>query len=228
MEVLEKKIKDKSFELIGIDEVGRGPLAGPVVSCACFFKGTKKDLEKLCKAFEELGITDSKKLNSKKRRLILDHFKINVSRPRWERAQCFSFEDIELSYSLCSIEPKVIDKINILQASLLSMEKSVFPLKVKKEAYIWIDGNKVPVALKGYPNVEAHIKGDSRSYLIAMASIIAKETRDELMNAYSVTYPCYGFEKHSGYPTKGHKKALKENGPCPIHRRTFKGVSELI
>jgi ribonuclease HII len=228
MEILEKKIKDKFVSLIGIDEVGRGPLAGPVVSCACLFIGSKVELTKICKVFAGLGVTDSKKLNSKKRREILNQLKIDYASPDWKNKQKFSVQGVTLQFAISATNSKVIDKINILQASLLSMENSYFLLKVKDNPHIWIDGNKIPMRLKEYPLVQALVKGDSRSIMIAVASIIAKEVRDELMNSYSLTYPHYGFEKHSGYPTKLHKEALKEYGPCAIHRRTFRGVSELI
>ncbi len=194
----EKKAFDKGYSAIaGIDEAGRGPLAGPVISAAVV----------LPLSFTAPGITDSKKLTPKKRDLL--------------------FETIygqAVSIGIGIIDPVEIDRINILQASLLSMSIAVKNLKPPPD-HLLIDGIfRIPSNLPQKPIT----KGDSLSISIAAASIIAKVTRDRLMVRYDEDYPMFGFCRHKGYPTKAHKQAVKEFGPCPIHRRSFKGVKEFV
>ena len=184
------------FQAIGgVDEVGRGPLAGPVVAACCII-GEGVVLPE--------GGDDSKKLSRKKRRLIYDQLR-----------------DIEgVNYALGIVEAEEIDEINILQASHLAMRKAVKAMKVKPD-YLLIDGLPVPGFEQDSRSI---VKGDSRSVSIAAASILAKEFRDDLMTEYSKKYPEFGFEKHMGYGTKLHMEALKNCGPCPLHRRSFAPV----
>ena len=184
------------FQAIGgVDEVGRGPLAGPVVAACCII-GEGVELPE--------GVDDSKKLSRKKRRLIYDQLR-----------------EIEgVNYALGIVEADKIDEINILQASHLAMRKAVNAMKVKPD-YLLIDGLPVPGFEQDSRSI---VKGDSRSVSIAAASILAKEFRDDLMIEYSKKYPEYGFEKHMGYGTKLHMEALRNCGTCPLHRRSFAPV----
>ena len=172
-----------------MDEVGRGPLAGPVISAAII----------LNKEIIPEGINDSKKL-SKKKRIIIN-----------EQLICHH------SYAIGMATVEEIDKINILQASLLSMKRAILGLNIAPKS-ILVDGNKLPdLEYKMYPIV----KGDSKSVSIAAASIIAKVYRDKLMEDLSIQYPGYYWEKNSGYGTKQHLLALNNLGVTPIHRKTF-------
>lgn len=210
----------------GCDEVGRGPLAGPVVGSCVLVKGdqlTPQNIQLLL----DLGVNDSKKLNRKKRLLILkelgiDHSLIN-SKIEININQKFS-----LVYSTAVISNEVIDEINILRASLKAMSEAFTCCydDLNTQAKVLIDGNKL-LGLKDSKFCEEFvIKGDSKSVLIGLASIIAKEYRDELMEKMSLQYPGYGLEKHAGYPTKKHKEAIEQLGVTKIHRKTFKGVKE--
>ena len=175
--------------IAGIDEVGRGPLCGPVV-CAAVILPLDDIIE---------GVDDSKKLSKKKREKI--------------------YEEIikkAISYSVCRIEHDEIDRINILNATKKCMANCVEKLSVKPDAVI-IDAVKLDIPYK----TVSIIKGDAKSYLIGAASIVAKVTRDKIMEEYSKLYPQYGFERNSGYGTKEHITAIKEFGPCEIHRKTF-------
>ncbi|WP_246514901.1 ribonuclease HII [Desulfonema limicola] len=194
----EKKARQNGFSIIaGIDEAGRGPLAGPVVSGAVI----------LSDSFSVPGITDSKKLTPKKRESLYKEIYAHAA-----------------GIGIGIVEPEEIDRINILQASLFSMLLAVKDLKIQPQ-YLLIDG-KFPIP-SDIPQ-ETVIKGDSLSISIGAASIIAKVTRDRIMYEYHKKYPEYGFDRHKGYPTKTHKQAVKEFGPCPIHRLTFKGVREYV
>ncbi len=194
----ESEARRSGYSLIaGIDEAGRGPLAGPVVSAAVVLPET----------FCVDHVDDSKKLTPKKR---ADLF------PRIQEAA--------LSVGVGIVESETIDRINILQAALLSMAMAVENLAIQPD-YLLIDGI-FPIPFDLPQN--ALKKGDSRSISIAAASIIAKVTRDRMMVAYDRTYPEYGFSKHKGYPTKEHRQAIRKFGCSPIHRKTFKGVKEYI
>lgn len=187
----EKKLYNSGFKYIaGIDEVGRGPLAGPVYAAAVILPvGEIID-----------GINDSKKLSEKKRESLYDIIA--------EKAIC---------WATASVEPDVIDEINIRQATHLAMKNAVDNLDTKAE-FLLIDGNdKIPF---DYP-YEYLIKGDRRSQSIAAASIMAKVTRDRYMKQMAEVYPEYYFEKHKGYGTKIHMEAIREHGICPLHRKTF-------
>lgn len=180
--------KGKKY-ICGIDEVGRGPLAGPVVCCAVIM-----DLDNLVE-----GVDDSKKLSQKKREKLYDEI-IEKS----------------ISYSICEISEKVIDEINILNATKLCMLDCVNSLSIKPDVLL-VDAVKLDTDIEQI-NI---VKGDLLSYTIGCASILAKVYRDRLMAKYGEIYPEYGFEKHAGYGTKAHIQKIMEIGPCKIHRRTF-------
>ena len=177
--------------IAGVDEVGRGPLAGPVVCCAVIMPLDEENLIQ--------GIDDSKKLSEKKREALAEKIK--------EKA---------IAYSYCLLEPTEIDEINILNAVKKCMKGAVENLTVTPEVVL-VDGNDIGVDLP----CEYIVKGDLKSYTIGAASILAKVYRDNLMGEYAKEYPEYGFEKHKGYGTKIHIDTIKEIGPCKIHRRTF-------
>lgn len=194
----ENKYYEKGCKLIaGVDEAGRGPLAGPVFAAAVVFD---KDTY-----IEE--INDSKKLSEKKREKLFDVIR--------EKA---------LYYNIVSVDEKEIDRINILNAALKAFELAVTGLEELPDITL-IDGNRCGE----FPTeVETIVKGDSKSMSIAAASILAKVARDRYIVALDEKYPEYNFKKHKGYPTKEHLEAIRKYGPCPIHRRTFKGVKEYV
>ena len=182
---------DAGIRLIcGVDEAGRGPLAGPVCAAAVI----------LPPGLEIPGLNDSKKLTDKKRRELYD---IMI-----EQA---------VSYGIAFASEQEIDEINILQATFLAMERAMQKLSPQPELAL-IDGNRTKDF--GLP-VRTIVKGDSLSASIAAASILAKVTRDRLMEEYDAQYPQYGFAVHKGYGTKRHYEALREFGPSPIHGKTF-------
>lgn len=176
--------------ICGVDEAGRGPLAGPVCAAAVI----------LPKHLDLPGLTDSKKLTDKKRRELYPIIK--------EQA---------IAYGIGFASEKEIDEINILQATFLAMQRAIDQLAVKPDLAL-IDGNRE----KDFRlPVKTVVKGDSLSLNIAAASVLAKVTRDDLMQEMADAYPQYGFEVHKGYGTKAHYAALTEHGPSPIHRVTF-------
>ena len=187
----------------GTDEVGRGPLAGPVVACAI---SIDKDFKIRNEKLKE--INDSKKLSEKKREELYDVI-------------MEEFKDIGIG----SCDHETIDRINILQASFLAMKKAVSNLKNAPD-FLLVDGKFI------IPNSsikqKAIIKGDSNVFIIAAASIIAKVYRDRLMKKMHEKYPHYEFNKHKGYGTALHMERLKKYGPCPIHRKSFKPVATLV
>ena len=175
----------------GVDEAGRGPLAGPVVAAAVILsKDTFID-----------GVNDSKKLTEQKRNILFDKIK-----------------QTSISYGIGIVDSKIIDELNILQATFLAMKKALEQLAVKPNLVL-IDGNHTIPNLK--INQQAIVSGDAKSACIACASILAKVTRDSIMLEYAKQYPQYNFEKHKGYGTKAHLEAIQKYGPCPIHRMTF-------
>ncbi|WP_394707315.1 ribonuclease HII [uncultured Desulfobacter sp.] len=182
--------------IAGVDEAGRGPLAGPVVSAAVI----------LPENFDVSGINDSKKLSEKKREALFPVIQ--------KRA---------IAFGIGLADHKEIDQINILQASLLSMKRAVEALSVTPD-YLLVDG-KFNIACT--IDQRSVIKGDALSLSIAAASILAKVTRDRIMADLDLQYPEYGFKRHKGYPTKAHKDAILTHGPCPVHRRSFKGVKDI-
>lgn len=217
---IDKQFIQKYQCLIGCDEVGRGPIAGPVNACSVSI--TQKNMGLLQK-LSLLGVTDSKKLTRKKRLLILDQLKINISSLELNKKYTVKFYDGEFSFVVSEKSPIEIDKINILQASLACMQSSSNKL-VQANTKVLVDGNKVFDSLGD--SIEAIVKGDSKSILIGLASIIAKEYRDLLMDNFDKKYPGYFFKNNAGYPTKDHKQAVMDLGVTPIHRKSFKGVKE--
>lgn len=205
--------------IIGCDEVGRGPIAGPVVGCAVSLSS-----KQLVHSLQKLNITDSKKLSSKKRRLILELLGIDLASIKIGQVYHISYEQESFSFCIEENSHKIIDEINILQASLDAMARASEKLKTA-ESKIFVDGNKI---FKTPSPAQAIIKGDSKYTVIALASIIAKEFRDEKMRLMDAQFPGYNLSKHAGYPTKEHRDAVREKGPSPIHRKSFKGVKEYI
>ena len=189
--------EDGFTAIAGIDEAGRGPLAGPVVSAAVI----------LPIAFPVAGVTDSKKLTPKKRAYLYEEIYSHA-----------------VAIGIGVVDHMEIDRINILNASLASMSMAVDNLFPQPD-YLLIDG---PFPVSSDLPQKPIKKGDSLSISIAAASIVAKVTRDRLMEKYHQDYPLFGFSKHKGYPTKAHKEAIKKYGCCPIHRTTFKGVKEFL
>lgn len=196
--LFEKKAFQKGFSRIaGIDEAGRGPLAGPVVSAAVIIP----------MSLQIPGISDSKKLSPPKRNYLYE-----------------KIYDSAVSVGIGIVDPFEIDRINILQAALLSMAMAVENLAPQPDCLL-IDGTFL---ISSTLPQKAIPKGDALSASIAAASIVAKVSRDKLMERYHEDYPQFEFSKHKGYPTKSHKQAIKKFGCCPIHRRTFKGVKEYL
>lgn len=185
-----------SLLIAGVDEAGRGALAGPVVSAAVLFSSGP----------EISGLTDSKKLNQRAR---LDlEMEIKRSCACW-------------AVGIATAEE--IDRLNVLQATLLSMRRAVNGLTMQPDRVL-VDGNHLPEI--DYPG-EAIIQGDLHEPVVSAASIIAKVTRDSMMQVYAVEYPGYGFERHVGYGTKLHLQSLSELGATPIHRKSFAPISQL-
>ena len=174
----------------GVDEAGRGPLAGPVCAAAVILP-PDVPLE---------GLNDSKKLSDKKRRELYPLIK-----------------QYAVAYSIVLVDEKEIDQVNILQATLRAMRDAVNGLPQKPD-YVLVDGNRLPEL---DVEAEAVVHGDSLSASIAAASVLAKVSRDDYMLEMDAKYPEYGFAVHKGYGTKAHYAALREHGPCPIHRMTF-------
>ena len=189
--VYERELINKGCVYIcGVDEVGRGPLAGPVV-CAAVIMPLDDIVD---------GVDDSKKLSAKKRE---------------ELASLIEKKAVALN--ICLVEPEKIDEINILEATKLCMKNAVEGLKIKPD-FVITDGNmKLDIDMEQ----ASIVKGDALSYTIGSASIAAKVYRDKLMDGYAGIYPQYGFEKHKGYGTSAHIDAIKTNGLCPVHRRSF-------
>jgi len=190
---IENSIWAKGKTPAGVDEAGRGPLAGPVVA-ACVILPMDCEIR---------GLNDSKKLSEKQRREILREIKRKA-----------------VALAVGIVEPGEIDRINILRAALLAMEISVTNLHDRPD-YLLIDGNQRTTL---HIPQETVVKGDSKCGSIAAASVLAKVIRDYIMEKYHAMYPAYNFKKHKGYPTKDHLQAIRQHGPCPIHRRSFRGV----
>lgn len=192
MPELENMYYDRGFGTIaGIDEAGRGPLAGPVCAAAVI----------LPKGMVIEGVDDSKKISEKKREVLYD-----------------KIIDAAVAYSVVFVHPDVIDEINIRQATHKAMQEAADGLKIKPELLL-VDGND-GIPFDGFES-EYVIKGDSKLECIAAASIIAKVTRDRYMREMDEKYPDYGFAKHKGYGTKAHMEAIQETGICPLHRKSF-------
>lgn len=190
MRYYEKKARKAGFKcVVGIDEVGRGPLAGPVVSCAVYLK----------KFNFKNRVDDSKRLSAKQRNLAFLELTNNCD------------------FGVGVVNERVIEHLNIAQATKLSMQRALEDLKLQPD-YILVDG---PINLDVQTPSKKIIGGDRKSISIAAASVIAKVIRDRMMSVYDKVYPQYGFKVHKGYATARHLKALKKFGPCPIHRFTF-------
>ena len=189
---IEKDLNLKGFNKIcGIDEAGRGPLAGPVVVSAVIMPNDSM-IE---------GVNDSKKVSEKKREKLYDEIISNA-----------------ISYGVAIIDQKEIDDINILNATKKGLTEALTQLSEKPDI-ILVDA-LTGIDTLGIP-YQSIIKGDAKSYSIAAASIIAKVTRDRIMRQWDELYPEYGFEKHKGYGTKAHIEVIKSKGICPIHRKSF-------
>lgn len=188
----EKAAITSGFNIIcGVDEAGRGPLAGPVCAAAVILPvGTVIE-----------GLNDSKKLSEKKRERLYDEIIEKAV------AYCVSYGTLE-----------EIESVNILEATFLAMNRAIDGLKVKPD-FALVDGNQVPKGIK-IPCATV-VKGDSKSMSVAAASVLAKVTRDRLMLTYDEKYPQYNFKKHKGYGTKEHTLLIKKYGPCEIHRLSF-------
>lgn len=199
MSQCEQRLKLEGFTRIaGVDEAGRGPLAGPVVAAACI----------LPEGVLFKNLNDSKQLTREQREALFA-----------EIVHC-----PDLIYSVGIIDVKIIDKVNILQATFLAMKKAIEMMSMQPD-YILIDGNQLP-----YLEIptESVVEGDGRSVSIAAASIIAKVTRDRIMTELDAKYPEYGFKQHKGYATDQHIGAIQAHGPCPIHRKSFDPVKSML
>lgn len=199
MSKIEKQLKEEGYSMIaGVDEVGRGPLAGPVVAAAVV----------LSDDFDLIEINDSKKLSEKKREELFPLIK-----------------EKSVAYAIGMVSQEIIDEINILEATKMAMRGAVLNLneKLKEKSIGEIDMllidaltlDNMPMEQKGI------IKGDAKSISIAAASVLAKVTRDRLMMEYDSEYPGYGFASNKGYGTKAHDEGIEKQGICPIHRRSF-------
>ncbi len=193
----EKEVYKQGYRsIIGLDEAGRGPMAGPLVVAGVI----------LPEGYYDERINDSKQLTEKKREELYDIIIENA-----------------LAYSIQIIDIEEVDKLNVYRASQIGMIRAIQQINIKPD-YALTDA--MPLG-----NVIEHlsiIKGDAKSISIAAASILAKVTRDRIMIEYDKQYPQYQFKKHKGYPTKQHKEALKTYGVCPIHRRSFKPVQDVL
>ena len=194
----ERTLQKQGYRCVaGIDEAGRGPLAGPVSVAAVILPST----------FKHKHLTDSKLLSETRRESIYEELT----------------ETEGVIWHVVLVEVEEIDRVNILQATYMGMKRAVTGLSQQPEAVL-IDG--LPVPDFPLPQ-EALVKGDARSFSIAAASVIAKVTRDRYMHEAAQRHPEYGFERHKGYGTREHLEALRKHGPCPIHRRSFAPVSQL-
>jgi len=195
---LERSLRRKGYlQIAGLDEVGRGPLAGPVLA-ACVILPEKCDYQRF---------VDSKILPEKERSRLYQELQQNGA-----------------IVSIGIVSETEIDRLNILQASLLAMKKAVLSSSAEPD-FLLVDG-KFPIPMS-LPQ-QALIKGESKSASIAAASIAAKVERDRLMGEYHHQYPAYNFQQNKGYPTAEHRKAIQTHGPCAIHRQSFKCVREFI
>lgn len=226
-----KLIKSFPHEVIALDEVGRSPLAGPVVIGAVrLIVPDEKSLVSLVRFLKRKGVKDSKVLSSKKRLSILETLQINDSPYRLKTS--IPIQKLQLDYVIWEMNHEVIDELNILKASMFGMKEAALLLsEMKNESTtLLIDGHlKLPWDSEPPSwNEVPIVSGDKKSALIALASIIAKEKRDAWMKEMHEIYPQYGFDSNVGYPTKSHREAIKTHGPCPIHRKSFAKVKEFV
>lgn len=226
-----KLIKSFPQDIIAVDEVGRSPLAGPVVIGA--LKVTVNDYDSLITLLRSLrrnGVKDSKELSGDKRDELLKKLKI-YPRPFREKGS-FEWKNLELSYVTWEMDHNVIDSENIFQASMRGMKEAALHLarEDKSSTTLLIDGHcklRWDTEPAGWNEITI-IKGDVKSSLVGLAAIIAKEKRDSFMRDMHFLYPEYGFNTNAGYPTKEHRLAVEKHGPCLIHRKTFSKVKEFI
>lgn len=183
--------------IAGVDEAGRGPLAGPVIAAAVI----------LPRQYKIPGLANSKKLSSQKR-----------------EALCEAITKKCLAFAIGRADVEEIDRLNILQASLLAMQRAIYQLSIKPDKAL-IDGNRCPNL---FCEAEAIVRGDDTVPVISAASILAKVTRDREMMVYDQQYPGYGFAEHKGYATAEHRSAIHRLGITPIHRKSFEPVRQLI
>jgi ribonuclease HII len=194
-------VRESVLNFAGVDEAGRGPLAGPVVAGVVVLRQDQ--------AID--GVRDSKQLSPKKRAVLAPTI----------RAEC-------VAWAVAVVDRSEIDRINILQASMQAMRLAILELD-EVPALLRIDGNRCPDMPADFSGrLEAVVGGDRLCPAIAAASILAKVYRDNLMIELHDKFPLYGFSKHKGYPTAAHRAALEEHGPCPEHRRSFRPVRELL
>jgi ribonuclease HII len=226
-----KLITEYPQEIIATDEVGRGPLSGPVVIGAVrIMVENQAALKKVLKLLKLAHVADSKKISPKDRGVILKN--LGVKDHDFRSKKTLVLKDVKINYVTWEMDHEIIDQENILAASLRAMKEASQFLSTKKknQTTVLIDGHmKLRWGTKTSPwNEIPIIKGDSKSLLIGLASLIAKEKRDIFMRSMHELYPQYGFNSHFGYPTKSHREAIQKHGPCPIHRKTFKGVKEFL
>ena len=191
----EKQSLGKYHIIAGMDEAGRGSLAGPITAAVVAVKNN----------FTLKGVKDSKLLSFKQREEIFEIVK----------------KRNDLEWRICHISSKIIDRINILQANILAWKNCFKKLK-EKPGFLLLDGNKIIPSLD--IGQKAVINGDRKIFLISLASIIAKVSRDKLMSKLEKEYPQYGFARHKGYGTKFHRDMIRKHGSCPIHRKSFRLV----
>lgn len=228
LKYFEKYSSKKNIFIAGCDEVGRGPLAGPVVAaCASLHQKNynKEEFTEILNVLNLLGVSDSKKIPQNKREEIVGDLGLELCCNQVLTLEVSKNTDITICIQEISVA--IIDEINILNASLLGMKRS-FEKSCKEgfEGVVLIDGNKKFISDRNNIEDESVIKGDSKSLLIGLASVVAKVYRDRLMQNYSKEYPGYFWEKNAGYGTAQHLGAIKEIGITPIHRKTFAGVKE--
>jgi len=198
MPLEEELIAQGIWPVCGVDEAGRGPLAGPVVAAAAILSPDCR-LRGL--------VRDSKALSASQREALFE----------------LLTADTDVCVGVAVVDARIIDEINIYQATMLAMRQAVADLKIMP-SHALIDGNRCPELVCASTAI---IGGDASEPSISAASIVAKVTRDRLMATLDVTYPGYGFARHKGYPTRAHQEAIRILGPCPIHRRSYKGVTQL-
>jgi ribonuclease HII len=199
MSIWEEDLYNRGFHHIaGVDEAGRGPLAGPVVASAVI----------LPKDFLLEDLNDSKKIRPKRRKELFEELT----------------QSPEIHFGIGIMDAKTIDRINILQATLLAMQEALRQIENLAD-FVLVDGNQLPKILLPHRGL---VGGDALSISIAAASVIAKETRDRIMDEYHRKWPQYGFDQHKGYGTEKHISLLREHGPCEIHRLTFEPVKSLV
>lgn len=198
LKIYEQRARARGYRCIaGVDEAGRGPLAGPVVAAACI----------LPEDIELPGINDSKKLTAQQRERLYRQIEENPA----------------ILKGVAVVEAVIIDQVNILQATLLAMIAAIAKLSQKPD-YVLVDGNRLPSLEMP---AEAIVQGDTLSQSIMAAAILAKVTRDRMMIEYDRVWPGYGFADHKGYPTPGHLEMLKKLGPCAIHRKSYEPVKNV-